>query len=105
MQSLTEHAALPVFLRHPAALEQQQVLCKLLCASKSMAAAITAECSGQAAVAYLMPNHPSHQAADILQARQQLDHFCTWLGKNAYLLKALQLDILPPLEQTVRRNR
>jgi hypothetical protein len=52
-----------------------------------------------------MPNHPSHHAADILEARQQLDQFCGWLARNAHLLKALQLDILPPLEQTVRRNR
>jgi hypothetical protein len=105
MLPLTEHAALQVFLRHPAALQQQQVLCKLLCVSKGMAAAITAECCGQATVAFFMPNHASHQAAELLQARQQLHRFLDWLVKHARLLKALEMDILPPLEQLVRRTR
>lgn len=102
--NLMDHSAWPIFLRHPAA-QQQKVLCKLLWTSRTLKAAVTEQCIGQAAVDFYWPNHPSQNTAGLEQAKQQLDCFVQWLTHNAHLLKLLQLDLMPPVDQACHNSR
>jgi hypothetical protein len=81
MVEALETDLLQLIIRHPSVNRHPGQICRLLCVSKALRAAIAARCNGQMAVKF--------SAYDI----QHVQHFSPWLEKHGHLLKSLQLNL------------
>ncbi|WIA17041.1 hypothetical protein OEZ85_013949 [Tetradesmus obliquus] len=81
MVEALETDPLQLIIRHPSVNKQPGQICRLLCVSKALRAAIAARCNGQMVVKFA--------AYDI----QHVQHFTPWLEKHGHLLKSLNLNL------------
>lgn len=81
MVEALETDPLQLIIRHPSINKQPGQICRLLCVSKALRAAIAARCNGQMVVKFA--------AYDI----QHVQHFTPWLEKHGHLLKSLNLNL------------
>jgi hypothetical protein len=93
--SLLDSDALPILLRHPAMLDADTV-CRLICVSSALGAAVEASCRGLVSLAFAADDALQRAAPDMAPSSQcRSSALVHWLARRGGLLRRLQLEMLP----------